>query len=713
MPYQKQAKADSRAAEKRVEAARKRFELCEAAEAKARKIALEDLKFRAGDQWPEDIRTRREKQSKPCLTINILPARERQILNDQRQNEKAIKVSPVDSSGDPKTAEILQGIIRHIEYDSNAKAAWDNARAFQVRIGFGFVLVDIDYESPQSLNKVIKIRRIVNPFSVYMDPTCQEPDYSDAGHASMFEVLTKDEYQREYPKSKLATNDWRGLGDIDPKWISEADGIRIVEQFYREMQEDVVLRLRGPAGEADVLKSQMRPEVLRALKSRKLKVVDQRETEIPVIRWCKFNAIESIDETTWPGQWIPIVPVLGDELHVEGERVLEGMIRHTKDAVRMNNYMASAMVQAIGLAPNAPYVMAEGQDAGHEREWQTANDALYSRLIYKPISVANTLVPEPKRNIAEPPIQAVVEARQLFGQDIKDITGIYDAQLGNRSNEVSGRGIEARKLQGELANLHFADNESTARRHVGRIIIDLIPKIYSEARVMRIIGDDGTQKTVQVNASFDDGGIKRIYDLTTGRYDVTVSDGPSYETKRQEAAESMLDMVKSYPELMHIAGDLLVKNLDFPGADDLAKRIKKTLAPELQDDDDSSPEALLAQMQSKFRALVQQHELLTATVEKQNQIIQQKQIEQQTQIETAKLRAEAQITAASITTKAQEMNERLGLVVDMLKEFHASAHERAMQAEEHSQQSDLADQQAANASAQSAQDAAQAAETED
>lgn len=676
--------------------AKKRFELCQDAEKKGRELALEDLKFRAGEQWPQAIKDQRAAEGKPCLTINVLPARERQILNPQRQNRSAIKVSPVDDKADPETAEVIQGIIRHIEYDSNADVAYDTAFASAVRIGFGYIQLMTEYESPDSFDQVIKIQRVRNPFTVYIDPTCQEVDCSDAEFAFVVDTLTKEEFKREYPDSDLASmDDWRSVGDATPEWLSES-GVRICQYIYKDTEKDTLLRIRNAAGEErTVYKSALPDDDL----PEGVTVVNERATEVTTVRMCKHSAIEVLEKADWPGKWIPIVKVQGDELDVDGKVVQEGMIRHAKDAVRMSNYMASAQVEAIGLAPKAPWVVAAGQIEDYP-EWKTSNTANHSALRYKPISVEGTMVPAPHREIAEPAVAAIAQARMLFNDDLKAVQGIYDAQLGQRSNESSGRAIDSRKVQGEVANFHFIDNLGRARKFLGLQIVDVFQKVYTGPRVLRMIGEDDTQETVKINQKFMQGGIEKIFDTTVGKYDVTISSGPSFETRRQEAAETMLELRKANPNAPPIYDDLIFQNMDFPGHEEMAARAKKALPPGLADDDQSDPKVVAQQAQAKLQAVLQQHQQLTQALGQANDIIKTKQIEAQGRTDIAHLQevskqaivkmqeatklAVAQINASKDANQAFAERE-----LEQYKILHNSAHDVALTA---MQQAHAADQ---------------------
>lgn len=678
MPEEKSP--EQTADEKILATSKKRFDLCAEAEKDQRTVGLDDLKFRAGEQWPIQVINQRNAENRPCLTINVIPARERQILNDQRQNRQAIKVSPVGEGAEQETAEIIEGIVRHIEYDSNADIAYDTASACQLRNGWGYIrLITVEEDGQQE----IKIRRVPNPFQIYMDPSCQEADYSDAKYAFVFDTLTKEEFEQEYPDAELCSvDDWNGIGDKAGDWISE-EGVRIVEYFYIEP------------------------------KTKKVK-------------WVKHNGYEILERTDWQGKWIPIVPVLGDEIFVDGKRSYEGLVRWAKDPIRMKNFASSALVETISLAPKAPWLAKFGQTEDFP-QWKTANTQAHDVLVWKSTEQGDTA---PVRLVQEPAIQAIGALGATFDEAIRDVMGIYEAQYGARSQEKSGKAIIAKKQQGEIANFHYQDNLTRAVRFLGRQIVDLIRKVYNTAMVRRIIGQDGAQKLVQINQKFQSGQdqqgnpITKIYDLRTGKYDLEVKSG-SYQSQREEAVQMMVQFAEVYPKLAEIAGDLIVGEMDFHNAQKIAERIKKTLPPNLADDDQGDPKVQLQQAQAQMSQMGQQIDLLSKANSQMLDVIQQKQVEQEGKREIAEMQEKTKILVAEITTKAQESQLRLKMEQDQWLALHGSAdavgkvaqqaahdqasqqsdqqHESDMQGSDQAHQSGMADQQAQIAARQADQ----------
>lgn len=654
----KEKSKKSSAQDEFLKTARKRFDLAVDAESEMRKLALEDLEFRAGEQWPQEVKQSRDLDRRPCLTINRIPQFIRQITNDQRQNRPAIKVSPVDNNADIETAKVFQGIIRHIEQNSNADVAIDTAFEGAVTKGIGYFRVVTDYCSPDSFDQELLIKRVKNSFSVYLDPGYQEPDASDASWGFIFEDLTEEEYKQQYPKSKMSgMEDWRSIGDSCPGWATEKTA-RVAEYFYKEFETKTLFLLSD--------KTVVDESELEMAMAMGATVVNEKTAQVPVIKWCKINAVEKLEETDWVGRWIPIIPVLGDELDLDGKRILEGVVRHAKDPQRMSNYWATAETEAIALAPKAPFIGAEGQFEGHEKEWKTANVKNYAFLQYKPTTIQGQLAPPPARQTFEPAVAAISGARAQANEDLKATTGIYDAALGNRASESSGIAIQRRANQSQTANFHYVDNLSRAIRHLGRILVDAIPKVYDTDRAIRILGEDDTQEVIFINQVFERNGKPVKYDLGAGKYDVSVSNGPSYATKRQEALASMLDLTKAFPAVAQAAGDLMVKNMDWPGAQEISERLKKTMDPKLVGDEKDQSQEIPPAAAQEMQAMQQMIEQLTGQLNQAQEVMKTKQIEldSKERIEFAKLETQLKIKLAELD--AEDSRALLASEIDQL-----------------------------------------------
>jgi len=616
--------------------AKARFQQAEEAEADYRKLALDDLRFLAGDQWPQPVEQTRLLDGRPCLTINRLPQFLRQITNDVRQNPPGLKVSAVGDGTDVETAKVLQGLLRHIEVQSDATAVYITALEAAATHGRGYFRVLTDYETSLGFEQKLCLKRIRNPFTVYMDPSCQELDYSDAQWGFVVETLSKDQFTAEYPDTQRAQMPaWTSTGD---QWI-EREQCRVAEYWYLQPERRTIALLPG----GQVVRQADVPEGVTPLQT--------RMALIPVVYWCKLTGDEVLEgPQLWPGKYVPIIPVLGQEWDIDGKVDLSGIVRGAKDSQRMYNYWVSAETETIALAPRAPFIGVEGQFEGHEMSWRTANTRNWPYLEYKAKAIGGQPAPPPQRNVFEPPIQAISQARLMAADDLKATTGIYDAALGARSNETSGRAILSRQRESDSATYHYPYNLAIALRHAGRVLLDLIPSIYSQQRVMRIIGDDGDERQVTLNTPHvDERGVRRLYDVTSGTYDVIVATGPSFASKRQEAVEAMVQVSQAYPQLLQVAGDLFVKNMDWPGASDIAARLRKTIPPELLDEQGATPEEQVQQLQQAMQQMTQQLEALNAYAQ------QAEQQGQQAQQEAQQAQQQLKDKSAELALKQQEM----------------------------------------------------------
>lgn len=574
---------------------------------------LEDLKFaRLAEQWPAEVKDKRDQEQRPCLTINKLPAFIRQVVNDARQNKPAIKVHPVDDSADPQTAEIMNGLIRSIEYSSNADIAYDVALEAAVTGGFGYFRIKTDYAHDDTFDLDILIDPIANPLTVFGDPRSKAFDSSDWNVAFVTELIRKGEFERKYKGAKKVAWDGDGYDQLDEQWMSGED-VRLAEYWTREEVASKIVKLS--TGEILPADHYMREDVRALFDAMGAQVVGER----PVMSWKVIQRIltgaEVLETNDWPGHYIPIIPVYGDEVNVEGVRHFRSLVRDAKDPQRMFNYWRTASTEQVALASRVPWVGRKGAFNSDPR-WLTANSASHPYLEYDGGEMPQR---QPFPGVPPGALQEALNA----SDDMKAIIGIYDASLGARSNETSGRAIMARQREGDVSTFHFIDNLSRAIKHAGRVLIDLIPAVYTGPRMVRIIGKEGGDpETVPVNRPVKQVGEGRfmpateqedadpgipttIFDLSAGRYDLTVNVGPSFTTKRQEAAEQMTELIRAFPQAAPLIGDLLAKNLDWPDADEIAKRLQAALPPSVAGDN-PQVQQLTKQLQEigqKFAAL--------------------------------------------------------------------------------------------------------------
>jgi hypothetical protein len=580
----------------RINEAKKFLNLCNDTDSNNRAEALDDVRFCAGDQWPVDVQNSRVLESRPCLTINKVDAYVRQICNQIRQQRPRIKVQGMNNEADAKLAEILSGVCRHIEYQSSADVAYDTAVEYAVKMGWGYFRVMTDYISDDSFEQEIYIRPIDNPFTVYFDPNSQLPDGSDAERCLITTVVSKKTFKAMYPdKDDGQGFTSRGTGDSDAEWVTKED-VRIAEYFYTvKTPTKLVLLSDGTSVYQDELPSD------EALADAGITIIERRDTYKKQLKWCKVTAMQVLEEGDWAGKYIPIIPVYGQSCIIDAKHKKFGLVRMAKDPQRMYNYWTTALTESVALAPKAKWVMAEGQDEGHENEWAMANIKAMPVLRYKQTDTEGRTAPAPQRLQPEPPPAGIVTATQGMSNDLMTVVGIYDPSQLPQGN-MSGKALAGQQQQVDMVNFHYYDNLTRSIAYCGRIILDLIPKIYDTERVMRIIGADEKPEIITLNqrVTTEEGVDKILNDVSVGRYDVVMDTGPGFATKRQEASESMMSLLAADPTLMQTAGDLIFRNMDFPGAEIIADRMAASnpLA-QIDEKSDIPPQVQMQLAQSK------------------------------------------------------------------------------------------------------------------
>ena len=629
------------------------------AESTNRAEGLEDLKFSTGDQWPVEVQNSRTLESRPCLTINKVDAHIRQVTNAQRQQRPRIKVHPLDGQADPKIAEILTGITRHIEVNSDAEQAYDTAFNHVCRIGWGYWRVETDYIREDSFDQDIFVRQIENPFTVYFDPNSMLPDGSDAERALVTDLITRESFKKIYPGAQDSPFQCVGTGDDTADWMTN-ESIRIAEYFSVDRVRDKLVML---SDSTIVFASQMPSADV--LASSGIIVTGDRDSYRRKVIWRKVSAFEVLDEKEWAGRWIPIVPAYGESLILDGKRKRFGMVRYARDPQMAYNFWRTAMTESVAMAPKAKWLMAEGQDEGHENEWNQANVSARPVLRYKLTDIEGREAGKPERLQPEPPPAGAMETAMVIGQDLQAVLGQFDPSMGKPSGPKSGSAIRAEQGQSEISNFHYYDNLVRSIKHTGRIFLDLVPKIYDSHRIMRIIGDDGQPDLVHINQPNDQQQqqqmqqdqidpkaepIKNILnDVTVGTYDVVMDVGPSFNSKRAEAAETMGNLLAGNEHLMQVAGDLIFRNMDFPGADVIADRLAAS-NPMAQIDDKSD---IPPRAQMMLRQLKQQVQQLTQQLQQAGQIIKSR-----SDLEQMKQQAETEREHMRVATKEHDTNVR-------------------------------------------------------
>ena len=589
-----------------IKTALERFHLAETAESEFRQAAEEDLKFVYGEQWNDQAKNMREQAGLPCYTVNKVAEHLRHITNEMRQNKPSLQVDPTQGGATKETAELLAGLIRHIEYDSAADTAYDTASWYAVATGLGYIRLISEYEDFTSDNQKLVIKAIANPASVFFDPASKNPDGSDAEWCFIISDISHDEYKRKYGDSKLGeaitAGDFTDMKN-SPSWMSEST-VRVAEYYYKEWSTKTLYTVQIPDGSTYM--SQEKPTE-ESLLSGEAIILKKRPLDIPTIKWCTINCKEIIgDDTIWPGDHIPVIPVKGNEFWINGKKETYGAVRPSKDAQKSYNWLVSIQTQMIASAPLAPFVGFKGQFKDVEHQWRDVNVAPIAYLEVDSKDSNGNQQALPQRMNSEPAIQAISATRMAAGDDIKAVFGVFDAALGNRSNETSGTAILARTAQANISNYHFYDNLIRSVTQLGKIMVQVIPTFYDTERVVRIVNENGTREMETINTTDSRTG-KPKFDFSIGKYDVVIQTGPNYATRRQEAATEMSTLIGAYPNAGPLIADLAADAMDWPGSTLVAKRLRAAVPPEIlaatgeNDDNTMEPAAKAAMLATQLK----------------------------------------------------------------------------------------------------------------
>lgn len=697
---------------------KKRFQTADASSNKFRGEMRRDQRFAAGGgyQWEAEDRQARMEEGRPCLEINRIPQFIRQVSNQNRANRSQIQINPRGKDATVKLAAAIQGLVRSVEVESDADVAYDTATEHQLRSGIGFVRLIAAWAGDDSFDTVCRIKRVRNPLSVYWDPSTQEADFYDMRWLHIVGVIGKDEYESRWGTAPPYTGMGEYLGGEDQSgdWMPEGR-IFIFEYYYVQVEERDLYRMAGGENvwaenlekfQAEYLLAHPEdPEGAEPITSRKVKK--------RVVYWCFHNGLEILegndDKTAGrelPGSRIPVFPVIGDELDIDGDIDYRGMVRDARDPQRMYNFWASSIAEAVGLAPKAPWIAAKGQIDAYIDDWKDANRKAKAYLPYDPKSVDGNLVPPPQRNAVEPAIQAMVQGLTEADRDLKSVMGLFEPSLGERSRQESGKAIEAMQAQGNVANSNYLDNLQRTKRSIGRSLIEWIPVTYDTARIHHLLTPDGKRKAAVIYAGAENkpaegefGDITEMYDVGVGHFDITVSTGPSFQTERQATEAWLLELFKVLPGLAAIGADIVLENSDNPAAQALAARAKKAMDPRLMDDKDPAMQVpmLEAKLQQSESLLDKAHtaiQLMAKTIET-------KVLDQETKLQVATISANASMAIAAAKLGGDKDKIALEAALANYQMVMEQINAQTMQGAQHGHEADQqARQSAADAQAQ-------------
>lgn len=545
--------------------ARKRFEQLHENEAEDRRLFLEDLRFAYnidGGQWPEELRG----QNKVRLTFNKIRKYLAQVANRERDMRMAMKVRPVDNYGDPQIADIYDGLIRHIEYQSSADEVYTHGGMYALAGGWGYWRVRSDYVPDEFIQEIL-IEKIDNPLSVWLDPR--------GNYGFIREGLTKEEFKAQYPDAEEVDLKYGSYGDAYKLWY-EKDKIFIAEYFKKEFYDKTIAKVYdGTTAKIIELTKEITPEFIT---SQGFKVLDTRTFKAPRIKWQKISGAEVLEERTLPGTEIPIIQVEGDYINIDGKIHRRSFIRDGKDPQRMYNYWASKMTKTVALQPSAPYMVFSDEIEGFENEWKRANS---DDLPYLPVNRTSSN-DRPRREQPPQVPSGSLAMLNIADKDISDTLGLYEASFGQVSNERTGVAIRNRAQRSDMTTYHFPDNLRRAIIKTVKLIIEWIPTIYDTERVIRIRGEDGKTQMVEINKTvLLNGKPVIINDLSVGRYDIE-GDIKNYSNRRQEAVEQMTYVLQTTPLIAPALLPIIAKYQDWPGADEMKVAIDEFLKTQMK-----------------------------------------------------------------------------------------------------------------------------------
>jgi Phage P22-like portal protein len=560
---------------------RERMRLATDAEANNRSEAEGALRFRNGEQWPDNIQSDRTNDGRPCLTINLTDAVVRRVENACRENRPRIKIDPVGDGADVDVARVLNGLTRHVEAISGADYAYDCATSSAITGGWGWVSVTNDYADEESFDQELFICPHRNPFKIYADPSSELPDGSDLTWLIESEMMKRTDYKDQY--GHLDGDGWKfmGAGDDMSDW-SHKEEIRVAKYWRVENKKDTLVKLSDGR---TLLKSKLPDDT--ALTYAGLTIIQERPTVRRAVKCYLMTAYKILKEWDWPGRWIPYVPIYGRELDINGKIKRKGMVKDLMDPARMYNFSETAKTEVYALQPKAPWLMAEGSMEGHEPAWRDANRKPVVALEYKPKYGDNgEMLPPPIRQEPPPLGAGFQEWSQTSQSNFMAVAGMpHDPNQDAKGEVVSGIALKRRQGLSDVSHFDFYDNLTRSLRQLGRILVGLYPHFYSTPRMQRIVREDGTSEMVGINQPTqeqDEQGNPYITiknNLQVGRYDVIVDTGPGYQTKREESTEAKLELLATpLGEMVGAhAGDLVIRGMDFENSDEIADRLQASI----------------------------------------------------------------------------------------------------------------------------------------
>lgn len=597
------------------------------------RAAEDDLRFVSCDidgygQWDPAVLADRRDLEQPSVTNNALPQFIGQVVGDRRVNQVSVKVLARED-GDTDKAEIRSDLIRNIWSLSNADRVTAVAFEHEVTCGIGNFRVELDWADDDVFDRDIFVRGFNNPLCVTWDAMSIDPTGRDAEHCFVDDVMPRRIYEKLYPDQPVGNF---GETMSSDGWVTQ-DSVKVTE-YWRMITRKRTLALMADGKVLDVTDGV--PEgaqlFLDEYQKPRVREVDCKYAQMHLVTG--FAILEPAYELKI--NRLPIIRCNGRETPVGDRRVRYGLIRFIKENQRLSNLWDSIKTELLSKAPRQQWIGPADAFEGYETEFRNAH------LTGDPIIKYNSRASAPPQPM--PPIQypAALSTESAYNaQKMRDGTGIHEANLGMRSNETSGVAIRARQGEGDVATVIYHDNMNAAVQEAGDVINQLIPQVYDVARTIRVIGQDQEERLVRINDPMNKDSV----DLSSGKYDVTISTGPSFQTRRVESRQEMTAFGQAMgPELLAPVMDLFTKAMDWPGADEMAERYRKKLisAGELEDENDEGGGAEGQQMDPAKMAAMQQ----------QQQAMQM----QQMQMQAAQVQMQAEVSKAQSEARQAEAN---------------------------------------------------------
>lgn len=694
----------SKANKKLLKEITERFEYATKQWRQTREESKKDRRYVAGDPWDPKDKQARIDAGRPVIVADQLGQFVNMICNDVRQNKRSGKVVPKGNGANDQTAELRGGIIRNIEYESRAQSAYISAFENAITGSYGYFGFTTKYESPTSFNQSIRVRRFANPDAVLGDPDCKEADWSDMGYCFVIDRMSREEFKRKYPDATVQDFDSDAYQDpVTTTWGDEHT-VQVAEYWKVKITKRTLLQVETPEGILALYEDEIEDR-------KKLKVIDERESQSREVIQYITNGVEILEENEWAGDWIPVVPVLGKEMWVDfgsgPMRILMSLVRLARDPYMLYCYYRTTQTEITGQIPKALRVGYEGQFEGHEQEWQSAahQPKAFLQVKAKTAATGDALLPLPQVSQWDPGgLQVLDGAAEAARRDIQAAMGLSPLPVSaQRQNEKSGVALQRIEAQSERGSFHFIDNYDRALEHGYRIMNNLLDKIYDAARDVGIRKPDETYKAIRINepvrnektGAEETNPIVNEQGEPAGEHDVTVSTGPSYDSQREQAnafVDLLVQNVEALPVPPEIKAELMALSIRLKDLGPLGDEMAKIISPQ---NADIPPQAMQAINQAKQQAM---H--LNAYAAQLEQVVQKLQAEKagkvtdnEAKLAMTQLNNAVKLAIAEITTKAQETQTRMQMEMETWQALHQSAHDVALQAHDQAHQQDMQQQQ--------------------